>query len=272
LFPWWTAWVTFELKQRVNIRALLPTPAAHFTLRCELGLVVDLGLPLVKLCYLEEGDGFLAPRVYAKVEEVHIRLQQVLGSAAEDLIGFAAPSLVDTITREYGDVWAAPHTAALLETLPKGKGVLVKFEELQATTWRTSSRCSRFCRLLEPSYIRTVTVASVVADISLCAHHPALVGMIHDLRTELPAYHGEAINVPADVDLLEYWRTRSLSLPHFHTLAKEAILVQPSSASAERVFAALDWMFSKQQERTLADYKSLSVKLRYNEQQRLKPQ
>ena len=42
------------------------------------------------------------------------------------------------------------------------------------------------------------------------------------------------------------------------------VLVQPSSAAAERVFSMLNSSFSEQQESSLEDYQQLAVMLQYN--------
>ena len=48
-----------------------------------------------------------------------------------------------------------------------------------------------------------------------------------------------------------------------------ALLVQPSSAAAERVFSLLESSFSQRQSSALEDYISLSVMLQYNNMQSL---
>lgn len=49
---------------------------------------------------------------------------------------------------------------------------------------------------------------------------------------------------------------------------KKILLVQPSSASAERVFSLLQNAFSKQQEAALEETVETSVMLRYNDNKR----
>jgi len=47
-------------------------------------------------------------------------------------------------------------------------------------------------------------------------------------------------------------------------VVKQVLLVQPSSAAAERVFSLLSAAFSDQQDSALADYLQASVMLQYN--------
>ena len=92
------------------------------------------------------------------------------------------------------------------------------------------------------------------------------------LKSEMTAYKVASQGVQADVDLCLFWRTHRSVFPKLNTAAKVAATIQPSSAAAERVFAMLNWMFSKQQTTTHEDYKTLALILRYNECWRLKVQ
>ena len=56
-------------------------------------------------------------------------------------------------------------------------------------------------------------------------------------------------------------------LPHWVALIRKLLLVQPSFASAERVFSFLNTL-SVQQEGALEDYIEASVMIRYNNNQR----
>ena len=54
------------------------------------------------------------------------------------------------------------------------------------------------------------------------------------------------------------------AMPHWTRTYKLVLLVQPSSAAAERVFSLLNNYFNSQQEFSLDDYLQLSVTLQYN--------
>ena len=81
-----------------------------------------------------------------------------------------------------------------------------------------------------------------------------------DRITEYPKHHSAVVN-------------RKLrcndTLPHWSSLVKKLLLIQPSSASAERVFSLLTNAFGSQQESALQDYLEASVMLRYNNAKRV---
>ena len=52
--------------------------------------------------------------------------------------------------------------------------------------------------------------------------------------------------------------------PNWANVCKIILLVQPSSAAAERVFSLLQNTFSRQQSRSLEDYVAVSMMLQYN--------
>ena len=62
--------------------------------------------------------------------------------------------------------------------------------------------------------------------------------VINDLVTELPNYLAAAQDVimPWEEDKVKWWRQQSDNLPHWSSAVMKVLLVQPSSAAAERVF------------------------------------
>ena len=56
----------------------------------------------------------------------------------------------------------------------------------------------------------------------------------------------------------------ALLCPHWSALARQVLLVQPSSAAAERVFSLLANSFGDQQNNALQDYVETSIMLQYN--------
>ena len=59
-------------------------------------------------------------------------------------------------------------------------------------------------------------------------------------------------------------RGHLLDLPHWSAVAKKVLLVQPSSAAAERVFSVMEALFNRQQDSALEDTVEASVMLSYN--------
>ena len=58
-------------------------------------------------------------------------------------------------------------------------------------------------------------------------------------------------------------------LPHWAGVVKKLLVIQPSSASAGRVFSLLKNAFNDQQDNALEDYFKASVMIRYNNAKRL---
>lgn len=71
-------------------------------------------------------------------------------------------------------------------------------------------------------------------------------------------------------DLWSFWRNQKLNLPKMFRLAKEIALIVPSSATVERLFSIFNATYGDRQDSALQDYKSIGVKLRFNENFRQK--
>ena len=92
---------------------------------------------------------------------------------------------------------------------------------------------------------------------------PFLSDRIEDLKGELPSYLAK-VDVSSEVDKLEWWKKYTNQLPH---ACKLILLVQPSSAAAERIFSLLTNSFSEQQTSVLEDSVEASIMLQYNYRQ-----
>lgn len=92
---------------------------------------------------------------------------------------------------------------------------------------------------------------------------------IANLATELPTYLAAADGVTcySEDEKVSWWAAHRDTLPHWAALVKQLLLIQPSSAAAERVFSLLSSL-SSQQDRALEDYIEASVMIRYNSNQR----
>ena len=72
---------------------------------------------------------------------------------------------------------------------------------------------------------------------------PVLSGRIEDLKRELPSYLAKVDDVSSEVDKLEWWKKYTNQLLHWSAACKLILLVQPSSAAAERFFFAVNELF-----------------------------
>ena len=93
---------------------------------------------------------------------------------------------------------------------------------------------------------------------------------IANLAQELPLYRAaaEGVTVTCEEDKVSRWNSHKLTLPHWSSLVRALLLIQPSSAFAERAFSLLANAFSSQQESSLQDYFEASVMLQYNNSKR----
>ena len=56
------------------------------------------------------------------------------------------------------------------------------------------------------------------------------------LKEEFPRYAAIAEDISNECTVLDFWKNNSKSLPKWGEAASQALLCQPSSAAAERVF------------------------------------
>ena len=86
------------------------------------------------------------------------------------------------------------------------------------------------------------------------------------LKAELPAYlaSAEDVVIPIEEKKVELWCEHEEQLPRWASAVKQVLLVQPSSATAERVFSILKASFNEQQNCALVDYLQASVMSQYN--------
>ena len=62
-----------------------------------------------------------------------------------------------------------------------------------------------------------------------------------------------------------WWKANASDLPHWSSTTSNILLVQPTSASSERVFSLLNNSFSDRQDASLSDYVEASLMLQYTE-------
>ena len=77
---------------------------------------------------------------------------------------------------------------------------------------------------------------------------------IDGLKSELPVYISKAADLSNDICRLAWWKRHAVELPCCSKACKSLLLVQPSSAAAERVFSFLNNSFDDQQNSFLEDY------------------
>ena len=93
------------------------------------------------------------------------------------------------------------------------------------------------CWLFYPRKVREMnpTAASVDESLSCIPFFDA--NEREKLKEELPTYLAKAVDIDRDFDQLQWWKLHTATLPNWSAAAKKIILIQPSSAAAERVFS-----------------------------------
>ena len=62
---------------------------------------------------------------------------------------------------------------------------------------------------------------------------------IDGLKMEIPMYMVASEDVSIEIDLIAWWKRHAIELPKWANAIINVLLVQPSSAAAERVFSIL---------------------------------
>ena len=96
--------------------------------------------------------------------------------------------------------------------------------------------------------------------------------IIQGLTAELPRYLAVAdgADLQTEEEKLQWWSRNEANPPNWSSVVKKVLLVQPSSASAERVFSIMKNFFTNQQDAALEQTVEASVMLCYNQNQRNK--
>ena len=89
--------------------------------------------------------------------------------------------------------------------------------------------------------------------------------IMNGFKVELPAYMAvaEDVSISTEEKKVERWCDHKEQISHWASAVKQVLLVQPSSATAERVFSILRSSFNEQQECALTDYLQASTMLQY---------
>ena len=95
-------------------------------------------------------------------------------------------------------------------------------------------------------------------------------GLVNELPRYLAAADGTVIE--EEEEKVQWWARHARTLPNWSAVVRKLLLVQPSSASAERVFSLMNHFFTHLQENALEETVEASVMLRYNNNQRKKIQ
>ena len=136
---------------------------------------------------------------------------------------------------------------------------------MSGTAWKLCSLDAfKAARLFVPHRLVEMNTDTTAVD-SLSAfpflNHQSI---LTNLKGELPTYLALAQDVIPNYDTLNWWKGHAHELPYWSTAVQNVVLVQPSSASSERVFSLLKASFGPQQDCSLQDYIESSLMLQFN--------
>ena len=201
----------------------------------ELSITVYTMEPFVKATYSLEGDGPLALVAYQRSSLLysHILSEHYPNVAAvAKLLSGGSPAREGQLIA-YAKACCVPAYLYFKELF-----LLLK----QHVTFRRQK------------YLNSLKPTAVDLD-SLTAFRFLNSKLIDGLKSELPKYLVEDEDVSEKVDVIKWWKFHEDDgrLPSWTRTCRLVLMVQPSSAAAERVFSMLANAFSTQQESSLED-------------------
>lgn len=221
-------------------------------LKIELASVIDWGESFVKATYSLEGDGPLVFSCYEVIQTIVSSVQ--VGNTPN----------VQAVVRSLS---VAPEIQQQLVAYARSciQPGLDYFERQSQTSLKAPLAAFKAARFFCPHKLGLLKPTA--ADIDLLSAFPFLSPQeLSSLKSELPTYLAKADDIGPTVDHLLWWKQYSTLLPGWASAAKKVLLIQPSSAAAERVFSLLKSTFGEQQDNSLQDYIEASLMLRYNKQ------
>lgn len=225
------------------------------SLKLELAALIDVGEVFVKATYVLEGDGPLVLSCFETLQGVCNACQNV----HLPNVHAVAVAIVDA---DPAQNVAALEQEAKRSVQPAIEWFLRKFNvELHDTL--STFKAARIMCPVTVQWLRPTP-----ANVEALRQFPFLDSndVINDLVTEMPNYLAAAQDVimACEEDKVKWWRQQSDNLPHWSSAVMKVLLVQPSSAAAERVFSILNSSFNDSQEHALVDYLQACVMLQYN--------
>ena len=222
------------------------------SLQLELAAVVDAGKPLVESTYILEGDGTLAWQCYEQLMVIQNSIQVAnlpnLVALSREVSGgnlaFAQQCY------QYGVAAIQPGWEYFTQTVMGAMGPQVEI--------------FKAARLFSPQQICQLRPVANDVDIVTSVAFLDDPALIANLKNELPMYLAKADGIDNDVDPIGWWKANEADLPFWSAAAKLVLLMQPSSASSERVFSILTMTFGHLQDLALQDYIECSLMLQFN--------
>ena len=230
-------------------------PQRLIDLKLELAVTVDVGQHFVKAAYYLESDGPLVFSCYEKLKAVAEACQ----TPHFPNVSAVAVSIANQDATQNGQLLERKAQECVQPWL---LWFLRKFNvELYDTV--TAFKAARIMCPLSVQWLSPSEETARALKIFPFLHNDAT---IDALLKELPQYVTAAqdVVISSEEKKVEWWKHHAEQLPNWSSAVKKVLLVQPSSAAAERVFSILKASFNDQQQLALADYLQASVLLQYN--------
>lgn len=136
-------------------------------------------------------------------------------------------------------------------------------EHLQAELMNVPLKAFKSARLFDPHFLNKANPESFALT-GLSAIPFITENMLLALKEEYPLYMAAIEDLSSDCDILNFWKQYAANIPKWKEAAAKVLLLQPSSAAAERVFSLLKNSFGDQQLKSLEDYIEASLVIQYN--------
>ena len=212
---------------------------------------MDAGEPFVKTTYLLEGDGPLVLSAYKEIQQLRAFIEN-----EHYLNVLAVARKQSTSTTQYDQLFRY----AKVCIKPGYDYFKKKFDE-DLSLVLDMFKC---WRLFDSAFVADAHPGCEdIEELRLLPFFNST-STIDDLKHELPTYIANTEDVSSQIDKTDWWKRKADELPKWANARKKALLLQPSSAAAERVVSLLSNSFSNRQEQSLRDYIQTSIMIQYN--------
>ena len=258
-----------------KVRAVLT--AASYTLQLEMCILVDAIDLFVRTTYDLEADTVLTFKVYDKLQALvqHVALVRGGGAAVPNTRAVAS-RIIDNNFQHALQAAKDQRVAQLIdEQLAKVEPCFVYFEQ-KMVQLGPSVDVFKAVKVFHPHNIDAMGGNADAVDTLLQAIPLIDAATRAQLILELPAYRVMAIadlTLTADTDVEKWWahKVGDATIKTWYETAIQVMLLQPSSAAAERVFSMLKALIDDQQAgRALEDYQQAALMIHYNQLMRRK--
>jgi hypothetical protein len=250
----------------------------------EMSAVYDVTRMFYAATTFFEGASYLAPFVWRYIRSLRLFAEKVLNTAEA---GSVMPNVAAILRSCPPHVNVRPLWGKARQSVDPGLQYFlrhfVRFEkDSKARQFRAVNDLFGFARLFNPVYAKEwidgkeagTPPFNLNEELAKPAVSEVLLGLGKNIKQELTADFGRfvaAIEQRVEVgrkyrpdDVLEWWKTNGSLTGSWAAAARLFSLLQPSSASVERVFSMLRAAVTEQQEKMLEDQQELRIRMRYS--------